>query len=653
MFTPKVFNKGNIRFGGGGLAPRQARVRVSLPAQDGSLQSTSGAWVSSVDLLVPAIDANSPVVMTQVLHIALNARPYKHIKVNLALYISAAGSNAAAGWDIERMRFIQSLDIEMQVAPGHVFKERSDILVVTNANTQREQFEAIQGFIKDDLSLTMDIWNVNLYGGLFQVDEDEDGERVSILSLYQGKTIIFLGNKFEFYGAQSTSILDFCDAESLFEACVAGTSCLFLGAANDQKKFKEILFPVSQKISDHLPLLTATSCFEDASQLVRAVSEQKSADERSHQLGVQKCWYRTTASTLSHAAKRMNNALQDRLPQERFWICPVESIGPNKPGLVGNVLVYRGLPRSAFIAATESSLFANAPQQSSLQLPGTLRRAPTRTGRRRKKLDSYDQYSIVGALPISKRIDILWSAGTEMEAGTIGEDLMLLIALSTQEELVGEIRSFLSRCSWPNKIDLNTRVRQSLLTHLPSITALLEHPAAKSSEPAPPQIFHLLYFALAACEPQKKCQVAKQILLPFGHRGNHLRQALVARFEEMLKRKGTQPNALAQFHKQAASLHSSFSTAKRNTSALLAQDVSTATGKSTHFLTSGRVSMRDVYPRTRLWTEGEWNNQLTLTKTHEEELTQYMQRAWEEKEKLLLDEEGEIESAIISSSELS
>jgi hypothetical protein len=589
--------------------------------------------------------------MTQILRIAPNARPYKHIKVNLALYISAAGSNAAPDWDIERMHFIQSLDIEMQVAPGHVFKEGSDVLVVTNANTRREQFEAIQDFIEDDLSLAMDVWSVTLYGGLFQIDEDEDGELVNVLSLYQGKTIIFLGNKFDFYGTQSTSILDFCDAESLFEACVAGTSCVFLGAANDQAKFKKILFPVSQKISDLLPLLTVTSWFEDASQLVRAVSEQKSADERSHQLGVQKCWYRTRASTISHAAKRMRNALQDHLPQERFWVCPVQCIEPSKPGLVGKLLVHRGLPRSAFITATESGLFADVRQQSSLRLP--LGRAPTRTGRRRNKLDSYDQYSIVGALSIGRRIDILWSAGTEMETNTIGENLMRLIALSTQEELVREIRSFLSRCSWPNGIDLNAGARQSLSTHLPAITALLEHPAAKSSEPAPPQIFNLLYFALAACEPQKKRQVAKQILLPFGHRGSHLRQALAARFEEMLKHKGTQSKALAQFHKQADSLHSSFSSAKRNTSALLAQDVSTATGKPTHFLTSGRVSMGDVYPRTRLWTEGEWNDQLTVTMAHDEELTEYMRRAWEERERLLLDEEeDEMESVIVSRSEL-
>jgi hypothetical protein len=117
---------------------------------------------------------------------------------------------------------------------------------------------------------------------------------------------------------------------------------------------------------------------------------------------------------------------------------------PNKPGLAGGLLVHRALPRSASITATESSLFADVHQQSSLRLPGPLGRAPTRMGRRRNRLDSYDQYGIMGALSIYQRIDILWSAGIEMETATIDKDLMHLIALSTQEELIREIRSFLS-----------------------------------------------------------------------------------------------------------------------------------------------------------------------------------------------------------------
>ena len=583
--------------------------------------------------------------MTQVLRIAPNAQPYKNIKVKLTLYISAAGSNPTADWDISMLQLIQSHDVEMQVASCHVFKERSDVLVVTNADTRREEFEAIQNFVEDELSLNMDVWNVNLYGGLFEANETEDDQRANILSLYQGKTIILLGNGFHFYDIESASILNFCDAESLFEACVAGTSFLFLGAINDQTKLKNLLFPISQRIADLLRSLPVTSWFDNASDLVQSLSEQRKSDEGSFQLGVKKCWYRTRALNISHGAKSLRNALQNRLPQERFWVCPVESVEPSRPGLAGTVLVHRGLPQSSHMAATESSLFADPHSQSTLRLPTTLGRTPTRLGRRRTRLDAYDQYSIVGALSLAQRIDILWSAGTEAETKAMHENLMHFIALSTQEELVQEIRSFLSRSSWPNSISLQpTEFGQSLSTHLPSVAALLSHPAARSASQAPPTVFDAMYFALAACRPQNKRDVAAQLLLPFGHRGRQLHAALAARFEALLVHKGTTPKALRKFRTQAASLHTSFTSARRDTHALLAADVGSATGKSTHFLKSGRVRLRDgeFYPRTGLWTEAEWEARRARTQAHDEELSRLMQRAWEERERLVLDEgEGE------------
>ena len=294
-----------------------------------------------MELMVPIVDASSYMVMAQILRVALNAQPYKNIKVNLALYISAAGSDPTADWDIKEMQLIQSHDIEMQVAPDYVFNERADVLVVTNADTRRDQFEAIQDFLKDNLSLTIDIWNINLYGGLFQTDEGGGEEHVNVLSLYHGKTIIILANKFDFYGFKSTSALDFCDAESLFEACLAGTSCLYLGAINDQDKFKNLLFPISHSIPEFLPSLAASSRFDDATELVQSLKEQESTNDRSHQLGVRRCWYRTRNSSLSHAAKSLRDILQNHLPQERFWVCPVESVEPNRPEVVGTLLVQR------------------------------------------------------------------------------------------------------------------------------------------------------------------------------------------------------------------------------------------------------------------------------------------------------------------------
>jgi hypothetical protein len=259
----------------------------------------------------------------------------------------------------------------------------------------------------------------------------------------------------------------------------------------------------------------------------------------------------------------------------------------------------------------------------------------------------------VGALSIDQRLDILWCDGTQMETKTVRADLMDLIAISTQEDLVREIRSFLSRCGWQNPIDLEAKAGQSLSTHLPGITALLEHSAAKSSEPAPPHIFQLLYFALAACKPQKKRHFAKQTFLPFANRRIQLHRALAARFEHMLTRKGTEPKALLDFRRQAGSLHSNFHSAKRNTAAVLAEDVRNATGKSTHFLSVGHVDLDNVYPRTRLWTEGERDRHLAWMRKHEEELTKYMQRAWEERERMVIDDKVEMDSGAAFNSDLS
>jgi hypothetical protein len=599
--------------------------------------------VSSVELVAPAVNANSHTTMTQILRVAANAQAYKTLQVNLGLYITAAGPSSTVDGDLTRMQLIQSQDVEIQVAPGHVFKEGSDVLVVTNASTRRDHLEAVQDFIKEDLSLTMDIWNVSLYGGLFQPDQGGDGERVNVLSLYHGKTAVFLGNTFDFYGVESASVLDLCDAETVFEACLAGTCCLYIGAVNEQDKFRNLLFPASLSISEILPSLPLTSRFEDASHLIRSLREQNSTNDRAYQLGVRRRWYLTRTWSISHAAKSLKKALQNDLPQERFWVCPVESVEPSRPDLAGTLLLHRGLPQSSHTAVTESGPFADLCRQSTLRLPGLVGRTPTRMGRRRTRLEAYDRYTVVGALPIAQRLGILWGAGTPMETKPVREDLIHLIALSTQEDLVREIRSFLSRCRWPNSIDLEAKGGQSLSRHLPGITALLAHPAAKSSEPAPPPIFQLLYFALAACRPQKKRQAVKQMLLPFGHRGSQLHAVLAARFEHLLTRKGTQPTALRDFHKQADSLHSVLHSAKRNTTAVLAEDVSQATGKSTHFRSIGSIGVQDVYGKTRLCTEAEWNRHTGLTRAHEEELTKYMQRAWEQRERLVLGDEDENE----------
>ncbi len=619
---------------------RQARVRISMSAEDGRLQAPNGSWVSFLDVPVPSINALNATTMKQKLRIARNARPYKHIEVQLALYLSAVGDqNLPPHCGIASMQLIESQDIEIQIAPGHVHEETSDVLVVTNAETRRDQFEKLQEFIQGKLSMKMDVWNLSLYGSLFQSDKEESDLRENVLSLYHGKTIIFLGNNFRFCGHELLSVLQLCDAESIFQACANGSSCLFLGSIEEQEMFRSLLFPLPQKAQDCLGSLASTSRFKELRQLLPALSEEHWSNERTYQLEANSCWYKPGSAKISHAAKRVSSALQIHMPQERFWVCPIGSAEHSNPRSIGTLLIHRGLPQSTLISTTQSRLFPGLERKSTLKLPGVPGRNPTRTGPGKTKLHLYDQYAIIGALSMKQRVDTLWATNDGAEVAGLPEEIIELIVLSTQQDLVKEIRSFLSRCSWPNSINLNEGEGKHFSAHLPAVSTLLGHPSAKTSEPPPTSILRLLHYCLAACRAQKKRHVAKQLFLPFGHRSDHLRSVLIGRIDAMLTRKGEQKDAMKRFHAKAKSLHSNWSSKKRQTLAVLAEELSATTRDSRHFLAKARYGIEDVYPRTRPWTEGEWNVQVDLVRQHDAELSAHMQSAWEERERLVLNEQ--------------
>ena len=577
--------------------------------------------------------------MKQKLQIASNARPYKHVEAHLALYLSAVGDkNVPAPCDVANMQLIEGQGFKIQIAPGHIHSTTSDVLVVTNGETRRDQFDALQDFVQDILSMKMDVWNLSLYGSLFQSDKADSDERENVLSLYHGKTIIFLGNNFGFYGHEWVSVLQLCDAESVFQACAHGSSCLFLGSVEERAMFRSLLFPMSEKATDCLASLASTSRFTDIRELLPALKEERGSNGRAYQLEARSCWYKPGSSKITHAAKRASKALQNHLPQERFWVCPVEPAGEAGPRSIGTLLIHRGLPQSAALFTTQSGLFPGPERKSTLKLPGVPGRNPTRTGPRKTGLQPYDQYAIIGALSMKQRVDILWSTNGSTGAAKVPEDIIQLMILSTQQDLVKEIQSFLSRCGWPNSINLTKDGGRYFSADLPAVSTLLEHPAAKTSEPLPANIFRLLYYCLAACRPQKKRHVATEILLPFGHRGKHLYAVLKGRIDAMLTRKGLQKDALKKFHATANSLHSRWSSEKRQTTAVLAGELSQATGDSRHYLAKARYGIDDVYPRTRPWTETEWNAQVGAVEKHDTELTAHMQRAWEERERLVLDE---------------
>ena len=578
--------------------------------------------------------------MKQTIRLALNVRPYKRVKVALALHITPARlGRLSTTYEISSMQFIQGCDAEMQVSPGHVYNKDAHVLVVTNADTSRAQFEALKDFLETRLSLKMDIWNLSLHGRLFTADSGQADKSENVLLLYRGKLIIFLGNRFDFFGDNEISCLGLCDATSLSEACTQHTSCLFLRPADEPINFEKLVLTVSDRITDGFDKLSSPSQFSNILHLVYAVQQETVFSRTLYSLEIPKRWYLSRQLNVSRSAKTAVKVLRNHLPQERFWVCQLESVGVAGNDIDGYLLIYRGLPHQTSIFTAQSGLFRNRRGESSLRLPGAAGvQSSVSRDHKTLEMEPYDQYSIISALTLTQRIDLIWSTGGFQSEKTIPDKLMDLLILSIQEDLISEISGFLHGASWPNCIEIDQSALRCLSIHLPRVQLVLEHPKMTDLGPIPPEITRLLYYILAACQPQKKRNKVAQILLPFGHRQSQLRFALTGRIEGILLHKDLNSDQLHEFHANVASLRSN---GIRRTDMVLAEQLSQATGKSTHFLDKAKVDLNSIYPRTRIWTEREWDARYEAAQEHDKEVTVLMQRAWDEKYRLIM-EEGDV-----------
>lgn len=108
----------------------------------------------------------------------------------MEFYISSPGTtpgNRRGHRTVQRPA--QVLDLKVQISAAHVYDEEAGVLVVTNVKTLPDQFEAIGQFIRNDLHLKMDVYNVSLYGGLTQPTEktgEDEAVPSSVLNGYRG-----------------------------------------------------------------------------------------------------------------------------------------------------------------------------------------------------------------------------------------------------------------------------------------------------------------------------------------------------------------------------------------------------------------------------------------------------------------------------------
>lgn len=640
-----MFNKSNKELGSGASQARSVEVDVSFPPACGALLSSEGVWKGEVAQGVSSISAKGCSSLEQSIRISPAAKSHQHVLCQLRLYISDPIQKHSDDTDIpDDITFIQKIDVRIQISSHYVNSPNSDILLVTNSETAGDRIEAVKFFVYDELKMEMDIWNVDLYGGLqFHGEENQKGE--SVLEAYQGKTLLFLGEKFQFFQAGQRSITELCDPASLTEAALSKTSFLFLGSSDDKglrPLVKAFVRPPPRSVSEVGKEAIGSARFDGVKEMTSSICQERflgSSALAIHVIPVQTRWYRLGKAKPKSEVKRTAKYLRKHLPQERFLVSNGSSNTDDKAHIIsesksrwtfnnalarkapeidyGSVFVLQGVPHGSQLIASEAQNLQKVKNTSQVGSVATGMNGPLRS-QISFRLNEFERFMIVSSLPTQKRVEMLWSQPSD-ESSTESRCPQFIAdaaSLSILAKIGKEIHMLLHKAPWPDPIAFPSRkcppasTMQILTLHIPTLCAILEEPHAKEgTAPIPNAILDIFHLILASTRPQKKRHIVRSVLTPVCQRRRNLHSFLRRTFSALLKTHESHntPEAQKEFEAKAKSSHSLRHSARRNTSALITQRIAEFVKKSEHAFKAGHMSGSEIVPGTCIISQAEWD----------------------------------------------
>jgi hypothetical protein len=641
--TMKVHNKSNKPFGGEAESPRLLEVKIWIPSETGSLLLSNDKWGPETAIKPGAMEGNASVKLTQVSKISHLAKDHTYAEIRIGLHITPPGPVSSNGKKTRNGDAVQTSDLRIQVSSAHVYNDEAAVLVVTNARTPSDQFEAIGYFIRNDLNLIMDVWNVSLYGGLVrQTQDSEEDEEIpnDILNEYRGKTVIFLGNQFEHFGVKAQTILDLCESRVIANECFAGTSCLLLGPTAEkqqrEKWLKDAVFPITHKVSGLERMVAESSTFDNTTTFITSICEQKTAGTsvpRAYILENNPKWYHGSARiAVQLRAKQTRRHLRSKLPQERFWVCPIlpriEGARPHN----GYVAIWHGLPSRGNIFAAESKPLV-------------------RERRKQTRLHNFDAFNIVSALSPLLRIQLLCSSDRNQEdseeslkdkdegtpsvdsddPASYSQETLNGVQYSLEEDVCNEIKNYLTEVPLINNIAIGAKTSGvQFRVHFPCLETIMQQ--VQACEGTTVRALEVLKTAIAATNPQKKSQVVRECTIPFGQRQAQLKSYLMKRVETLLRDKGYGPDRLKAF--RASIMHSRLSSAQRNTARRIEARNVEFTGVYTEEYRKGRKTTLDLVPKTVICTAAQWDARYQEIEKAQHKLKRSVTRAFEKRARM-------------------
>ncbi|KAI0486634.1 hypothetical protein F4859DRAFT_466342 [Xylaria cf. heliscus] len=603
----EVYNHGSVSIGPHGFNSRVVEVDVSFPAAFGELESEPDQWDESVTIAPSDIRGWGGLVLEQQLRVHSNAQSYQHVAAVFKLYLGKPKQHEHDGQ--HEIILVHAVEIRMQVSDHYTVHPDASFLLVTNSETESERAASIRQFIKNSLRMEADTWNLSLYAGLYQRDQDS-GALENILSRYHGKTIIFLANRFGFFGQGRKNIFDVCDPEAIATAAANDTNLLFLDTSDfepHEKLISEISFWPSQSISGTRANIGQSHQFHSVPDFITAITQQKQYGDLSHErytITLSNKWYQLASLKPKTLAMKVAKQLRRKLPTERFLVT-FDASNPT------DIIVTTGVPYHNSMAALERRTVSEQVPDSSVS----------------DGLHPVEAYMIVEAIALHHRVSLLWDtvAGSVSDGNIVSLRSQFAIeALTTSliQTTHREIELLLHKAPWPDKLLPANLSKQSFeelkplfASHLPALHAILFHPQA--SEPATivnGNVQLVLSYALAATRSQSKRQIAARVLMPAHNRRRRTVALLRTGIATFLRKKGFTEIQLSDFFSGAGQVHTLGNPTKRNTSAAILQMVAGLTKQSEHAVVKGKQDATDVVRSSSYLAPGDWDSRAATAK---------------------------------------
>ncbi|KAI4861084.1 hypothetical protein F4820DRAFT_82279 [Hypoxylon rubiginosum] len=613
----EVYNHGNRTIGPHGDNSRPVEVDISFPAAFGELLSESGQWEDAVTISPSTIRSRGGVVLKQQLRVHSNAQSYQHVTAIVKLYLGKPTYTQSGGQvDVNPVHIVE---ISMQVSDLYYNHPGASFLLVTNSETGRERADSVRRFVNNSLGMEIDTWNLSLYAGLDQRDHDSDAVW-SVLSKYHGKTIIFLGNQFDFFGQGTKSIFDVCDPEVIITAATHDTHFLFLDTPDfepHEKLMNEVVFCSNESVSDTRASITQSHRFHSVADFVTAITQQKQHSSLSHAryaITASKKWHQVGSSKPETLAKNVAEQLQRKLPTDRFLVTfNRPNIPEDSKVCRPDVIVTIGVPHHNSMASLERAAASDLVADMS----------PT------DGIRAAEAYMIVEAIPLHHRADLLWGTAVgspsdgDHDFGLRSEFATEALTTSLIQTTNREVELLLDKAPWPDKLLPSHPSKHSFeelkflfASHLPALHAVLFH--TRALEPATvvnSNVQLVLRFALAATRPQSKRQAAAQALAPTRHRRWRAHGLLKAGIALFFQKKAIAEIQVQEFFSSADAAYASGSSVDRDTGAAVLRMVARLTNQSEHAVLKGKQDAAGLARGGPLYLRpGDWDGRAAAVK---------------------------------------